>query len=79
MIITDADAAMTCAVSAILPGTTYLHCLWHIMENIRKLCEGALKGGAGILVRLVKTAAFATSENVSSLLVLEVSYRVGGA
>ena len=30
-------------------------------------------------MRLVKTATFATSENVRSLLVLKVSYRVGGA
>ncbi|CAN0466652.1 unnamed protein product, partial [Ascophyllum nodosum] len=30
VIITDADTAMTCTVSAILPGTTYLYCLWHI-------------------------------------------------
>ena len=70
---------MTCAMSAIFSGTTHLHCLWHIMKNTRKLCQVALKGGAGILMRLVKTAAFATSENVSSLLVLKVSYRVGGA
>jgi hypothetical protein len=49
------------------------------MKNIRKLCQGALKSGAGILARLVKTAAFTTSENVSRLIVLKGSYRVGVA
>ncbi|CAN0520822.1 unnamed protein product, partial [Scytosiphon promiscuus] len=36
VIITDADAAMPSAVKTLLPGTLHLHCLWHVMENVRK-------------------------------------------
>ncbi|CAN0382849.1 unnamed protein product, partial [Laminaria digitata] len=42
VIITDADAAMTRAVAERLANTVHLHCLWHIMKNVKKKCQGAL-------------------------------------
>ncbi|CAN0429829.1 unnamed protein product [Laminaria digitata] len=42
VIITDADAAMTRAVAEHLANTVHLHCLWHIMKNVKKRCQGAL-------------------------------------
>ncbi|CAN0384111.1 unnamed protein product, partial [Laminaria digitata] len=42
VIITDADAIMTRVVAEHLPNTVHLHCLWHIMKNVKKKCQGAL-------------------------------------
>ncbi|CAM9288476.1 unnamed protein product, partial [Laminaria digitata] len=67
LIITDADAAMTSAVAEFLPNTVHLHCLWHLMKNARKNCQSALSTKANRFFRLLKTAAFATSEKVSDL------------
>ncbi|CAN0091760.1 unnamed protein product, partial [Scytosiphon promiscuus] len=36
VILTDADAAMLSAVKTLLAGTRHLHCLWHVMKNVRK-------------------------------------------
>ncbi|CAN0335758.1 unnamed protein product, partial [Ectocarpus sp. 13 AM-2016] len=37
---------MTSAVASYLFRTKHLHCLWHIMKNARKNCQGALKDKA---------------------------------
>ncbi|CAN0341462.1 unnamed protein product, partial [Ectocarpus sp. 4 AP-2014] len=37
---------MTSAVASYLPRTKHLHCLWHIMKNARKNCQGALRDKA---------------------------------
>lgn len=65
VLITDADAALTNAAKTLLPSTVHLHCLWHVMKNVRKKCKGALKDKANRFFRLVYVAAFATSEDVS--------------
>lgn len=67
MIITDADAAMTSAIADVLPNAAHLHCSWHIMNNLKKNCTGAMNGKYPELVRRYKAAAFATSGNVSCL------------
>lgn len=67
MIITDSDAAMTNAVATLLPDTVHLHCLWHVMKNVRKHCKGSLGTKANHFFRLIYAAAFATSDEVSNL------------
>ncbi|CAN0365339.1 unnamed protein product, partial [Ectocarpus sp. 6 AP-2014] len=53
VLITDADAAMTNAARTLLPRTVHLHCLWHVMKNVRKHCKGALKDKATRFFRLI--------------------------
>lgn len=62
VIITDDQPAMADAVKHILPNTKHLHCLRHVFENVKELCRGSLKP---VLLRLLKTAAVALSEDVS--------------
>ena len=78
VLITDADAAMTSAVRTLLPRTVHLHCLWHVMKNVRKHCQGALKDKANRFFRLVYAAAFATSQDVSTLAPFEPDWGPNG-
>jgi len=65
VIITDADAAMTSAVAEHLPNTVHLHCLWHLMKNVKKKCQGALGQSTSHLQGFIYACAYAMSENVS--------------
>lgn len=67
VIITDADGGMTHAVETYLPGTVHLHCLWHVMKNVRKNCQGPLGRKTNRFFKLLYAAAFATTEDVSNL------------
>ncbi|CAN0462766.1 unnamed protein product, partial [Laminaria digitata] len=60
VIITDADAAMTSAVAEHLPNTVQRHCLWHIMKNVKKKCQGALGHTISHLQSLLYACACAT-------------------
>lgn len=46
VLITDADTAMTNTARMHLPRTVHRHCLWHVMKNLRKHCNCALKDKA---------------------------------
>ncbi|CAG8795645.1 37811_t:CDS:1, partial [Gigaspora margarita] len=35
-ILTDADPAMSLAISTIMLSTQHFHCIWHIYQNIQK-------------------------------------------
>ncbi|CAG8610312.1 12499_t:CDS:2 [Ambispora leptoticha] len=41
-ILTDADPAMTLAISTIWPSTQHLHCIWHIGQNLQKKLKSKL-------------------------------------
>lgn len=66
VIITDSDGGMTVAVEEYLPRTVHLHCLWHVMKNVRKHCQAALGSKAHRFFKLIYAAAFATTEDVSN-------------
>lgn len=66
VIITDSDAGMTVAVEKLLPGTKHLHCLWHVMKNVRKNCTGLDTKKTHRFFRLIYAAAFAATEDVSN-------------
>ena len=60
VIITDADVDMTNAVAEHLPKTVHLHCLWHMMKNVNKKCQGALGQKTSTLQKLLYACALQT-------------------
>ncbi|CAM9640468.1 unnamed protein product [Laminaria digitata] len=76
VIITDDQPAIADAVKHILPNTKHLHCLWHVFENVKELCRGSLKP---VLLRLLKTAAVALSEDAFNDVWAEIKVVVNGS
>ena len=69
---------MTSAVAEHLPNAVHLHysCLWYLINNVTKSCQGALGQTISHLQILLYACAYATSENFTGIAIRSVS---GGA